>query len=86
MKPDAHHYNPDPRYLRRLLEKANLSRSEAARLIGMSRNGLNNYLCDVSEPRYRAADYRTQFALECLAETHASTDSSPQGGNHGATT
>ena len=82
MKPVARFYNPDPGYLRGLLEKAGLNRTEAARRIGISRVGLNNYLCDTSEPRYRAADYRTQFALECLAESHATT--SPQGGNHGA--
>lgn len=83
MKPDAHFHNPDPHYLRGLIEKAGISRTEAARRLGMSRNGLNNYLCETSEPRYRAADYRVQFALECLAESQASTDSSPQGGNHG---
>lgn len=71
MKPDARLYNPNPLYLRGLLEKAGISRSEAARLLGMSRNGFNNYLRDESEPLYRAADYRVQFALECLADPQA---------------
>jgi len=86
MKPDARHYNPDPRYLQGLLVKAGLSRSAAARAIGMSRTGFNHYLRDESEPLYRKADYRVQFALECLAEPEDSIDSSPQGGNHCATT
>ncbi|MBT2375541.1 helix-turn-helix domain-containing protein [Pseudomonas fluorescens] len=71
MKPDADHHNPDPQYLRGLLEQAGISRSKAARLLGMSRNGFNNYLRDESEPLYRIADYRVQFALECLADPTA---------------
>lgn len=67
MRPNAYHHNPDPKYLRGLLEKAGVSRSEAARLLGMSRTGFNNYLRDEDEPLYRTADYRVQFALECLA-------------------
>lgn len=81
MKPDASRHNPDPVYLRGLLERAGLIRSQAARLLGMSRTGFNNYLRDESDPLYRAADYRTQFALECLAEPQASNDSNPQGGS-----
>ncbi|MGM7284730.1 helix-turn-helix transcriptional regulator [Pseudomonas guariconensis] len=71
MKPDARLHNPDPAYLRGLLEKAAISQSEAARRLGMSRNGLFNYLRDTSEPLYRKADYRVQFALECLANPEA---------------
>lgn len=71
MKPDATRHNPDPIYLRGLLEKAGVSRSEAARRIGMSRNGFNNYLRDKSEPLYRVVDYPVQFALECLADPDA---------------
>lgn len=71
MKPDASKHNPDPRYLRRLLSEAGVSRSEAARLLGMSRNGFNNYLRDEAEPLYRPAAYLVQFALECLADSDA---------------
>jgi transcriptional regulator with XRE-family HTH domain len=67
MRPDASLHNPDPKYLRGLIESAGLSISETARLIGMTRNGLRNYLRDRSEPLSRTADYRVQFALECLA-------------------
>ena len=67
MMPDACRHNPDPRYLRGLLEQAGISRGQAARLLGMSRNGFINYLRDESEPLYRVATYPVQFALECLA-------------------
>lgn len=67
MKPDAANHNPDPRYLRGLIEQAGISQRKAARLIGMSWTGFGNYLRDESEPLYRVADYRVQFALECLA-------------------
>ena len=67
MRPDAKLHNPDPVYLRSLIDKAQLSLSETARLIGMTRNGLRNYMRDPSEPLARTADYRVQFALECLA-------------------
>lgn len=67
MKPDARKYhNPDPQYLCGLLKEAGLSRSEAARLLGLSRVGFSNYLRDPSEPLYRVASYPVQFALECL--------------------
>lgn len=67
-KPDASNHNPDPRYLRGLIEKAGISQREAAQLIGMSWTGFRNYLRDESHHLYRVADYRVQFALECLAE------------------
>ncbi|SFA66549.1 helix-turn-helix domain-containing protein [Metapseudomonas otitidis] len=67
MKPDASNHNPDPRYLRELIERAGVSQRQAAELIGMSWEGFRRYLRDVDAPGYRVADYRVQFALECLA-------------------
>lgn len=67
MKPDASNHNPDPRYLRGLVDTAGISQRKAAELIGMSWTGFRNYLRDESDPLYRVADYRVQFALECLA-------------------
>lgn len=72
MKPNAELYNPDPEYLRTLIEQGGYSLSETARLIGMSRNGLRNYLRKPSEHLSRRADYRVQFALECLAQQEIS--------------
>lgn len=67
MKPNAANHNPDPRYLRGLIEQAGISQRKTAQLIGMSWTGFRNYLRDESDPLYRVADYRVQFALECLA-------------------
>jgi hypothetical protein len=76
MKPDAQFHNPDPVYLRGLVEQAGVSRREAARRLGLSWPGFRNYLRDPSEPLYRKADYRVQFALECLVtKTCAQKDS-----------
>lgn len=69
MKPDATHHNPDPRYLLGLIKQAGISQRQTAKLIGMSWTGFRNYLRDESEPLYRVADYRVQFALECLADS-----------------
>ena len=57
------------RYLRELIDKAGISQRKAAQLLGMSWTGFRNYLRDESEPLYRVADYRVQFALECLADS-----------------
>lgn len=67
MRPDARNHNPSPRYLLALIQRAGVSQRQAAGLIGMSWTGFRNYLRDESEPLYRVADYRVQFALECLA-------------------
>lgn len=69
MKPDAKFHNPDPDYLRSLVDQAGVSRREASRLLGLSWPGFRNYLRDRSDPLYRTADYRVQFALECLASS-----------------
>lgn len=68
MIPNAANHNPDPRYLCSLIDQAGLSRRGAAQVIGMSWEGFRNYLRDESHHLYRKADYRVQFALECLAE------------------
>lgn len=67
MKPDASLHNPDPRYLRGLLEKAGLTQRQAAQLLGISDRVMRYYLSDEASDSYRAAPYPVQFALECLA-------------------
>lgn len=67
MKPDAANHNPDPRYLRRLLEKAGVSQRQAARLLGISDRVMRYYLSEASAS-FRPAPYAVQFALECLAD------------------
>lgn len=67
-KPDAATHNPNPTHLRALLAKAGVSQRKAAELLGMSAAGLQNYIRDPADPKYRPAPYVVQFALEALAE------------------
>lgn len=67
MKPNANNHNPDPRYLRGLLDKARISQREAARLLGITDRSMRYYLSDEASDSWRAAPYPIQFALECLA-------------------
>lgn len=62
MKPNASKQNPDPAYLRELLERASLSQREAARRIGISERVMRYYLAGERE-----APYPVQYALESLA-------------------
>jgi predicted transcriptional regulator len=64
MKPDASRHNPDPRYLRGLMQKSGLTQALAAQLIGITEKALRNYISETVE---RDAPYAIQFALECLA-------------------
>lgn len=61
MKPTATKHNPDPAYLRELLERAGLSQREAARRIGISERVMRYYLSGERE-----APYPVQYALENL--------------------
>ena len=61
MKPNASKLNPDPAYLRELLERAGLSQREAARRIGISERVMRYYLSGERE-----APYPVQYALESL--------------------
>lgn len=67
MKPDATKHNPDPRYLRGLLERAGISQRKAAERIGITDRALRYYLTVEDDPKHRSAPYVVQFALECLA-------------------
>ncbi len=67
MRPDSSRHNPDPRYLRGLLEKAGLTQRQAAQLLGISDRVMRYYLSAETSDSYRAAPYPVQFALECLA-------------------
>lgn len=69
MKPDASKHNPDPRYLRGLLEKTGLSQRQAAQRLGISDRVVRYYLSDETSASHRPAPYVVQFALEQLART-----------------
>lgn len=67
MKPDSSRHNPDPRYLRGLLERAGISQRKAAELLGITDRAMRYYLSDEGSATFRPAPYPVQFALECLA-------------------
>lgn len=66
LRPDASLHNPDPQYLRGLLRRTGLSQREAAEMIGIPVRTLEDFLSVKNRAR---ADYRTQFALEVLADS-----------------
>lgn len=63
MKPDASRHNPDPRYLRGLLDRAGLSQRKAAELLGITDRAMRYYLSPVASDSYRAAPYPVQFGV-----------------------
>lgn len=70
MKPDATTYNPDPAYLRGLLDKAGTSQRQAANLLGVSDRMMRYYLAEEGSVQHRKAPYTVQFAIEALAESN----------------
>jgi hypothetical protein len=66
MKPDAANHNPDPDYLRGLIDRAKLSQREAAERVGVSDRMMRYYLAYGDENR--PCPYAVQYLLERLAE------------------
>lgn len=63
MKPDIDWHNPDPEYLRHLVERTGLSQRGVARRLGYPERKFRYHLTgDIECP------YVVQFALEALAE------------------
>nr|WP_255322360.1 hypothetical protein [Pseudomonas aeruginosa] len=69
VRPDSSRHNPDPRYLRGLLDAAGITQRQAAQLLGISDRVMRYYVSDEASESYRAAPYTVQFALECLADS-----------------
>lgn len=67
MRPDTRHHNPDPIYLRGLIERAGVSQRQAAALLGVSDRMMRYYLADEGSEQHRTAPYLVQYALEGLA-------------------
>ena len=63
MKPDASKHNPDPDYLRSLIEGAGSSQNEVAKRIGISARSMRYYLAGE-----RPIPYTIQFAVESLCK------------------
>lgn len=68
MKPNAENHNPDPTYIRALLEKAGLSQRRTAHILGLSERVMRYYLVSTDDKNYRPMPYTVQFAIECLAQ------------------
>ncbi len=62
-RPDPKKHNPDPTFLRRLVELTGLSQQEAAKAIGKSPRSMRQWLA--GENKY---SYCVQYALEGLLE------------------
>ncbi|HET9864074.1 MAG TPA: hypothetical protein VFP37_11565 [Steroidobacteraceae bacterium] len=60
--PDAANHNPDPEYIRSLIERANLTHRAAARLVGIDERSLRYQL-----KGEKVIPYSTQYCLEVLA-------------------
>lgn len=71
MTPDATRHNPDPHYLRQLLQAADLNQVQAAACLGIHTRTLRYYLSEPDSADYRPAPYLVQFALECAAAAKA---------------
>lgn len=65
MKPSATKHNPDPAYLRELLDRAGISQREAARRIGISDRAMRYYLSEDPQA-WKPAPYAVQYAMENL--------------------
>lgn len=68
MKPNIDQHNPDPNYIRALLDKAGLSQRKTAHMLGVSERMMRYYLVSTDDPNYRPMPYAVQFAIECLAD------------------
>ena len=62
MKPDPSLHNPDPKYLRELIDQSGLSPSEAARAIGHNKRTMRYWLSGKHE-----YPYTVQYTMEALA-------------------
>lgn len=65
--PNCDKHNPEPAYLRELINAAGISQRAAARLLGVSERMMRYYLIDADADGHRPAPYIVQFALEALA-------------------
>ena len=73
-RPDARLHNPDPTYLRSLIERAGLSQRAAARALGVDERSMRAYLADREMKTAVAAPYLVQYGLERLAAASEPAD------------
>lgn len=68
--PDATYHDPDPLYLRILIERSGFSQRGAAYRIGISERVMRYYLSPKASAHHIDAPYCVQYALEVLAVYH----------------
>jgi len=66
--PDPSTHNPDPQYIRHLIERAGLSQRKAAHAIGVTERMMRYYCMSADHPSFTQAPYTVQFALENLPQ------------------
>jgi transcriptional regulator with XRE-family HTH domain len=62
--PDAEGYNPDPKYLRKLVEQSGLSQRQCATRLGVNERTMRGWVLGE-----RQFPYSAQYAMEQLAKT-----------------
>lgn len=67
MKPDARRHNPDPAYIRSLIESAGITQLEAAQRIGKPVATVRRWLFDRQNKHALVCPYSAQYVLEQLA-------------------
>ena len=60
-------YNPDPAYLRGLIDKIGLSQQKIAGILQIPPSVFRKYITYTDNKSYQQIKYRTQLALEYLA-------------------
>jgi len=65
--PDISQHNPDPAYLRELIEQIGMSQRAIARQLGIDETLFRKYLTRPENRSYRPCPYLVQFALEVWA-------------------
>lgn len=66
MKPDATKHNPNPKYIRQLIQRAGLNQVTAGEKIGVPARTMRYYV-SLDQASYRPAPYCVQYTLEQLA-------------------
>lgn len=64
--PDSKHHNPDPAYLRGLIERAGYGQREVARKLGVSERLMRSYLAGRDKSSAVECPYCVQYCLEQL--------------------
>ena len=74
-KPNIAEWNPDPGYLRSLIQQTGYGVNRLAAELGVRNREFRYYISPVDSATYKVAPYWFQYLLECVANAKAnSTD------------